>query len=98
MKFLVLSLFVLPMMAQAALTPTAESLRRLRAVTESPEVYSAFGGFQWVKSITDNGNGNYTVASKECALTAKVEAVISDEPEMVPPLKVTIGKLNCLPK
>lgn len=84
--------------AQAALPPTAESLRRFAAIAQSSDVFDAFGAVAFLKSINDNGNGQYTVDAGDCVLSVQVEAVQTNPPQMVPPLKVTVGQMNCTPK
>ncbi len=96
-KIATLSVLLSSALAHAALPPTAESLRRIQAVTQSKEVFDAFGAVQWVKSIQDNGNDTYTVLAGDCSLLVNVEAVQTNPPQMVPPLKVTVGQMNCLP-
>ena len=81
--------------AKGALPPTAESLRRIQAVTQSAEVFNALGSAKWVTSIRDNENGTYTVFAGRCTLQVGVESVESEPPMMVSPLKVTVGQLVC---
>ncbi len=97
MKHLTIALLFVTTAAHAALPPTAESLRRFRAVSESKDIYLLLGPTQVVKSIQDNGNGSFTVVTHECALNVKVETVQTTPPQMVPQLKVTAGQANCLP-
>lgn len=92
--FILVSLFM-AMSASAALPPTAESLRRLKTITTSSEVFDAFGASQWVKSIQENEDGSYTVISDKCALSVNVQAIQTNPPQMVPELKVIVGMLVC---
>lgn len=82
--------------AHAYLPPLAESLRRIRAITESPAVYEAFGSARELNSITQDDNGVYTLVSAECMLKVTVEPVVAQPVRMVPELKVTVGTLTCL--
>ncbi len=98
MKHLIfLGTILISLVGQAALPPTAESLRRLQAITTSQELFNRLGPTQWVSSITAAPNGTYTVITNICAINVRVDAVQSDPPQMVPPLKVTLGQMNCLP-
>lgn len=93
----VAALGIFALNAHAALPPTAESLRRLRAVIDSAEVQGKLGTAQWVSSIQENGNGAYTVITNECALEVRVEPIRTNPPQMVPELRVIVGQANCLP-
>ena len=83
--------------AQAALPPTAESLRRFTAITQSSDVYDVLGAVNEVTSINSLGNGNYEVVTATCVLEVTVVPKITEPPQMVPPLEVTVGKSTCLP-
>jgi len=93
----VLSIFLCSALAQAALPPAAESMRRIGAIAKSREVFNALGSASWVKSISDNNNGTYTVMAGDCALLVRVEAVQTNPPQMVPALNVVVEQVNCLP-
>lgn len=84
--------------ALAALPPAAESLRRLKAVAESKEVYDKLGAVEQIKSITVNGD-DYTIQANHCVVTARVITVprASNEPQLIGPLplKVTIVESGC---
>ena len=96
--FLVALTLVAGSHAQAALTPTAESLRRIQAITTSKDVYEALGNLQWISSIAQDEEEHYTVVSNQCSLTVQVRPVLTNPPQMVPPLKVTVlGPATCLP-
>lgn len=97
LAFVIVS-FGLVSSARAALTPTAESLRRIAAITQSSDVYNELGPSLSVTSITDRGNGTYSVLAGSCALNVTVEPILSDPPQMVPPLRVSVGRVVCLPQ
>jgi hypothetical protein len=83
--------------AHAILTPTADSLRRYQAIADSEDLYNVLGAVAPVKSITNTDGNNFTVLAGKCAISVKVEPVLSNPPQMVPPLKVTVGRSTCLP-
>lgn len=99
--FIALSLIALPHIVHAALPPTAESMRRIKAIMDSKEVYETLGSTNWIKSITEE-NGLYTLKSDQCTLTVTVETtpLSSKNPGMVGPpiLDVKIGNLKCINK
>lgn len=91
---LILPVALMSIAAQAALPPGAESLRRIAAVAQSPEVFQKIGLMGWVNSITENPNHSYIVATEKCRLLVTVDAVPMDHPG-VNPLKVNPGVLTC---
>jgi hypothetical protein len=91
-----IALFLFALSAHAALPPAAESLRRIRAISESKEVFDAIGVAEWVKSITENEDGSYSVSTEKCVLKVTVTPLQTDPPSMVPPLRAQVGQLQCL--
>ncbi|HEY8280791.1 MAG TPA: hypothetical protein VIH99_14265 [Bdellovibrionota bacterium] len=92
------ALFFSASAAQAALPPTAESLRVIAAIAQSSEVYKKMNG-GWVNSITQGENDMYDVVSKDCHLGVKVTR-LPNRPRFVGPnrLKIEVGQLNCIPQ
>lgn len=93
------SLFLVANTALAALPPAAESLRRLKVIIESKEVYETFSSADWVKSITQTGEGSYVVSTQQCQVFVNVLPI--DKPPSHPrligplPLMVKIQKKEC---
>lgn len=96
-KLLVLAMLLSSIGAYAALPPTVESMRRIKAITESKEVIDAFGSTQWITSIQGNADGSHTVLSEKCALRVEVVAIQSNPPKFVPPLEVNVWRMTCKP-
>lgn len=96
-KTIALLVFFGAVSAQAALPPTAESMRRLRAVLDSKELYEAIAPYNWIRSIEHKPDGTYRVGAEECSADVKVEPVVTNPPQMVPPLKVTVSNVFCYP-
>lgn len=91
-----LALLLSTTLAHAVLPPGAESLRRIAAVAQSPEVFAKIGSARWVSSISDNGNGTYLVRTDRCQLAVKVEALPDPEHRVGPSqLRITPGSLGC---
>lgn len=93
---LIVSVFALNA-SSAALPPGAESLRRLKAIAESPDVFKAIGSARWVDRIEQSEHG-YLVHADDCVLEVQVEPVKAEPMPMVPKLKVIVGKLECKPR
>ncbi len=94
-----LSLLVLLFFSQAAmaaLPPTAESMRRIKAVMDSHEVYDKLGSVNWIKSVTQTKDG-YLLKSDKCSLEVTVTNGPQDPPGLIGPLPlvVKIGKMDC---
>ncbi len=89
-------ILLMSQVASAALPPTAESLRRFKAITESKEVYDTLGSVNWIKAITESSD-SYIIQTEKCTLSVVVESVIDAHPKLVGPaqLKVKVGKLEC---
>ncbi|MCS5712657.1 hypothetical protein [Candidatus Berkiella aquae] len=93
-----LGLMFMMQSVMAALPPTAESMRRIKTIMESKEVYDALGGAEWVKTITETDHG-YVLETQKCKLYVKVNAI--DKPASSPkligpsPLEVSIQKKEC---
>jgi hypothetical protein len=90
------SLLLLSNIALAALPPTAESMRRIKAVMDSKEVYDKLGSVNWIKSITETKDG-YVLQSDKCSLQVKVENLPQTEPHLIGPLPLTVkvGAMHC---
>jgi hypothetical protein len=81
--------------AQAALPPTAESMRRIKAVMDSHEVYDKLGSVNWIKSISETKEG-YLLKSDKCALEVTVTHGENPKGLIGPlPLVVNVGKMVC---
>ncbi len=82
--------------AWGALPPTAESLRRLQAITASHEVYTKLGSVNWIESITQVKEG-YLLKSEKCTLMVEVKTAFNHFPGKVGPLplEVIVGELKC---
>jgi hypothetical protein len=81
--------------AQAALPPTAESMRRIKAVMDSHEVYDKLGSVNWIKSVTETKEG-YVLKSDKCSLDVTVMNGENPSGLIGPlPLVVQVGKLAC---
>lgn len=82
--------------AMAALPPTAESMRRIKAVMDSREVYDKLGSVNWIVSVKETKTG-YELASKKCTLQVSVMEVENPEPKIIGPrkLEVKVGELKC---
>lgn len=97
-KLAVISLALIANTAMAALPPAAESLRRLKVIIESKEVYEQLGSKDWVKSIAQTDQG-YVLQTQKCQLL--VEVVPMDKQPSHPrligplPLMVKIQKKEC---
>lgn len=93
-----LSLALMANTVMAALPPTAESLRRLKVIIESKEVYEQLGSADWVKSISQTEQG-YILQTQKCQLL--VEVLPMDKKPSHPrligplPLMVKIQKKEC---
>ena len=95
-KYIVLGTILFSLGAQAALTPTAESLRRIAAIAKSAELHRVLGSAQYVSSITLADNGVYTVVTNKCAVNVRVQPI--QQNVMVPDLRVIVDQpVNCLP-
>lgn len=81
--------------AQAALPPTAESMRRIKAVMDSHEVYDTLGSVNWIKSVTETKEG-YILKSDKCSLEVTVMHGENPSGFIGPlPLIVKVGKKEC---
>ncbi|MBS0288019.1 MAG: hypothetical protein JSR17_12025 [Proteobacteria bacterium] len=83
--------------AIAALPPTAESMRRIKAVMDSHDVYDKLGSVNWIVSVKQTQDG-YELASEKCTLQVSVvEAEQSAEPKIIGPrqLQVKVGEMKC---
>jgi hypothetical protein len=96
-----MSLLCLSSVSLAALPPTAESLRRLKTIAESEEVYDKLGSLEQIKSITLSGD-EYIIQTDKCAVTVRVVAVPRSamEPHIIGPLplKVKVEDTTCSAK
>jgi hypothetical protein len=93
-----LGIFVLLLSTQvsrAALPPTAESMRRIKAVMDSHEVYDKLGSVNWIKSVTETTDG-YLLSSDKCTLEVSVINGENTSGLIGPlPLVVKVGKMKC---
>jgi hypothetical protein len=96
LRFLgILTFLFISQVSQAALPPTAESMRRIKAVMESHEVYDTLGSVNWIKSITETKDG-YLLKSDKCSLEVTVENGENPSGLIGPlPLVVKVGKMVC---
>lgn len=94
-KYLLLVL-LFSSMAKAALPPTAESMRRIKAIMDSHEVYDKLGSVNWITSVTETKEG-YVLRSEKCTLAVHVETKAQAEPHLIGPLPlvVKVGELRC---
>lgn len=88
----------LPSIALAVLSPSAESLRRLKTIVESPAVFEKINAADKVIGISEAKEG-YVVTTNQCRLYVTIqETDLSQmEPHLVGPLKldVVIGEMKC---
>ncbi len=95
------ALFILLFVSQftfAALPPTAESMRRIKSIMDSHEVYDKLGSVNWIVSVKEVSEANYEVASEKCTLKVTVtQEESAHEPKIIGPrqLKVSVGELAC---
>ncbi len=98
-KLSVYSLLFLTTTAFAALPPAAESLRRLKVIIESKEVYEQLDSADWVKSITQTTDDGYMLETNKCQLMVNVSSMDKQpsHPRLIGPrpLKVNIQKKEC---
>lgn len=91
-------LFLLPSLAWAVLPPSAESLRRLKTIAESPAVYEKISVTDKVIGITETKEG-YVVTTNRCRLFVSIQEtdLKQMEPNLVgpPKLDVVIGDMKC---
>ncbi len=93
-KYLIFFL-LLSQAAFAALPPTAESMRRIKAVMESKEVYDKLGPVNWIKSVTETKDG-YLLKSDKCSLEVTISNGQNKKGLIGPlPLEVKTQKLEC---
>jgi hypothetical protein len=89
---------VLAPLANAALPPTAESMRRIKTIMDSKEVYDTLGGAKWIQSITQD-NDDYVIKTEKCSLKVSLQStpLSEQQPHMVGPplLTVKVGKMEC---
>lgn len=88
---LTLSLLIMVQSAWAALPPAAESLRRIKAITESKELYDNLESADWVNAITQEGDG-YVVKTQKCILHVDVKSLDKQpsHPRLIGPLPLVI--------
>lgn len=91
-------LLLLTNSAFAALPPAAESLRRIKMITESKELYEQLDSADWVETITQTEHG-YLVQTQKCQVLVDV-VPIDKQPShprlMGPlPLMVKVQKKEC---
>ena len=91
-------ILMIPSVTMAALPPSAESLRRIKAVAESPAVFERIGSSDLVTGISQTKEG-YVVMTNRCKLRVSIqETKLSEmDPGLVgpPKLDVVVGELKC---
>lgn len=91
-------LCLFPSLAFAVLAPSAESLRRLKTIAESPAVFERISVSDKVIGITETKEG-YVVTTNRCRLYVTIqETDLSQmEPHLVgpPKLDVVVGEMKC---
>ncbi len=77
--------------ALAALPPAAESLRRLKTITESKELYDNLESADWVNAITQEGD-SYVVKTQKCTIYLAVKPLDKQpsHPRLIGPLPLVI--------
>lgn len=97
-KLISFLVFVSPVISYAALPPAAESLRKLKAVAESPALYERLGSSDQVTGITVAKEG-YLVTTNRCRIRASIKETNLNEidPGLIgpPKLEVIIGEVKC---
>lgn len=98
-KLGLLSVWLLTSTAFAALPPAAESLRRIKVIIESKEVYEQLDSADWVKSITQTTDDAYMLQTTKCQLFVNVSSMDKQpsHPRLIGPrpLMVNIQKKEC---
>lgn len=96
---LLLAVVLIPLQVMAALPPGAESLRRIKAIAESPEVFDRIGSADWVTGIKEGKDSHYIVTTKRCTLNVQINTtpLSQEEPKLVGPdkLQVVVGSIKC---
>ncbi|MGE3318377.1 MAG: hypothetical protein AB7I18_03685 [Candidatus Berkiella sp.] len=94
-----ISLLLVAKTLLAALPPAAESLRRLKVITESKEVYEQLESSDWVKAITQTSEDAYILSTQKCQIFVSVLPINKppSHPRLIGPLPlmVTIQKKEC---
>ncbi len=81
--------------AMAALPPTAESMRRIKAVMDSHDVYDKLGAVNWITSLKETKDG-YELSSEKCTLSVTLVELEPETKIIGPrPLKVNVGEMKC---
>jgi hypothetical protein len=94
-KGFLLALLFINSAAMAALPPTAESMRRIKAVMDSHDVYDKLGAVNWITSIKEIKDG-YELSSEKCTLKVILEEEEPKDKMIGPlPLKVKVGEMSC---
>lgn len=95
---IVMGLLLISNTLLAALPPAAESLRRLKFIIESKEVYEQLESADWVKSISQTEQG-YVLLTQKCQLFVEVVPIEKQpsHPRLIGPLPlmVKIQKKEC---
>lgn len=98
LKLFTFVVFFIPSLAQAALPPAAESMRRLKTIAESHLVFEKIGSADLVTGINQTKEG-YVVTTNRCRLKVYLrETNLKDiDPGMIgpPKLDVEIGEMKC---
>jgi hypothetical protein len=94
-------LLIFSHIANAALPPTAEIMRRIKTIMDSKEVYDTLGSANWIHAISEE-NGVYSIRTEKCTLKVTLDSspLSTEKPQMVGPSKLTvkIGTLACKDK
>lgn len=97
MKILAYAFLLISSTGMAALPPTAESMRRIKAVMDSHDVYEKLGAVNWIVSVNEIKDG-YELISEKCSLKVIVqEAESKSEHKIIGPrpLMVSVGDMHC---
>ncbi len=94
-KGLLFALLLVNTAAMAALPPTAESMRRVKAIMDSHEVYDKLGATNWITAVKETTDG-YELTSEKCTLRVSLTELEQKEKIIGPlPLKVNVGEMKC---
>lgn len=92
---MVIGLLLISNTLLAALPPAAESLRRLKVIIESKEVYEQLESADWVKAITQTEKG-YVLQTQKCQLFVDVVPMEKQpsHPRLIGPLPLMVKIQN----
>jgi hypothetical protein len=97
-RLILLCSLMLPIVSWSALPPSAESMRKIKAIAESPAVFEKLSVNDHVTGINEKETG-YVVTTDRCKLYVTIqETDLSQiEPNLVgpPKLEVVLGDMKC---